>query len=80
MRVPTKPFDGSVGGVACSAGSAGNSVLALLPAEVPPAGRKGVGAILCAGLKLLTFMIGLAFNWDEGIKAASLKVDCMPGR
>lgn len=50
MRVPTKPFDGSAGGVACSIGSDGESVLALLPAALPPVGRMGVGAIRSAGL------------------------------
>ena len=57
MRVPTKPFDGSVGGVVCYIGSDGKSVLAPLPAalpellpELPPVGRMGVGAIRSAGL------------------------------
>jgi len=53
MRVPTKPFDGRVGGVACSIGSDGESVLAALPAalpELPPVGRMVVGAIRSAGL------------------------------
>jgi hypothetical protein len=53
MRVPTKPFDGSVGGVACSIGSDGAAGLALLPAALPelaPVGRMDVGAIRSAGL------------------------------
>jgi hypothetical protein len=74
MRVPTEPVDGSAGEVAGSIGSDSESVLALLPAalpELPPVGRMGVGAIRSAGLRLLTFMIRLAFNKDEGIEAAS---------
>ena len=74
MRVPTRPFEGNAGGVACSTGDDGKSVLALLPPappELPPVGRMDVGAIRSAGIELLTFMIKLAFNKDKGIEAAS---------